>query len=141
MPSSIQKIQKTFQKSCVAISMEIKPAMLPFFTAFDVNNEKRTLKPYIAPVNHNHLQETTMLKIVHTLLGNFCQNSDGINDTAALEDMGRDACVMIGCHELGMERVSHLLIFTGFSGTEKYVSKYYLIINHRLHTRNRNEKT
>ena len=26
-----------------------------------------------------------------------------------LEDMGQDACVMIGCHELGMEWVSHLM--------------------------------
>ncbi len=104
--------------------MEIKPAMLPFITAFDVNNDKQTLKPYMAPVNHNHLQETMMLKIVHTLLGNFCQNSDGTNDTAALEDMGQDACVMIGYHELGLERVRHIIIFTGFSGTEKYVSKY-----------------
>ena len=113
-----------FQKSCVAISMEIKLAMLPFFTAFDVNNKKQTLKPYMAPVNHNHLQETTMLKIVHTLLGNFCQYSDGTNDTAALEDMGQDASVMIGCHELGMEPVSQIILFTGFSGTEKYVFKY-----------------
>ena len=78
----------------------------------------------MAPVNHNHLQKTTMLKIVHTLLGNFCQYSDGTNDTAALEDMGRDASVMIGCHELGMEPVSRIKFFTVFSGTEKYVSKY-----------------
>ena len=101
MPSTSQKImQKEFQKNCIKIGLEIKPAMLPFFTAFEVNSENRTLKPYMVPVNHNNLHETTMLKIVHTLLGNFCQNSDGVNDTTALEDMGRDACVMIGCHEL-----------------------------------------
>ncbi len=61
----------------------------------------------MASVNHNHLHDTTMLKIIHTLMGNFCQNSDGINNTVSLEDLGRDACVMIGCHELGTERVSH----------------------------------
>ena len=68
----------------------------------------------MAPVNHNHLQKTTMLKIVHTLLGNFCQYSDGTNDTAALEDMGRDASVMIGCHELSMEPVSRIKFFRVF---------------------------
>ena len=88
MPTSMQKIQKLFQNSCVTIGLEIKPAMLPFFTAFEVNEEKRTLKPYMAPVNHNHLNETTMLKIVHTLMGNFCRQNDGINDTIALEDIG-----------------------------------------------------
>jgi hypothetical protein len=45
--------------------------MLPFFTAFEVDKEKHTLKPYMAPVNHNHINEITWLKIVHTLLGNF----------------------------------------------------------------------
>jgi hypothetical protein len=40
--------------------------MLPFFTAFEVDNKKHTLKPYMAPVNHNHLNEITWLKIIHT---------------------------------------------------------------------------
>lgn len=60
------KNPENVSKSCVTIRMEIKPAMLPFFTASDVNNEQKTLKPYMAPVNHNHLHETMMLKIVHT---------------------------------------------------------------------------
>jgi len=104
----MQKMQKEFQKNCVGITLEIRPAMLPFFTAFEVNNENRTLKPYMAPVNHNYLNEITLLKIVHTLLGNFCQESDGVNDTAPLEDMGRDACVIIGCHERTLEKVSYI---------------------------------
>ncbi len=53
------------------VSLEIKPVMLPFFTAFEVYDEKHTLKPYMAPVNHNHLNEITWLKIVHTLMGFF----------------------------------------------------------------------
>ncbi len=92
------------------VSLEIKPAMLPSFPAFEVDNEKHTLKPYMAPVNHNHLNEITSLKIVHTLVGKFCQESDDRNDTVPMEDMGRDACVMIGCHE----QVSNLTQFTSF---------------------------
>ena len=64
--------------------------MLPFFTAFEVNHEKHTLKPYMAPVNHNVIDETTWLKIVHTLMGNFCQDDDDVKGMVAMEDMGND---------------------------------------------------
>ncbi len=55
----------------------------------------------MAPVNHNHLNEITWLKIVHTLMGNFCQESDDKNNMMPMEDMGCDACVIVGCHKLG----------------------------------------
>ena len=96
--------------------------MLPFFTAFEVDNEKHTLKPYMAPVNHNHLNEITWLKIVHTLMENFCQESDDRNNTVLMEDMGRDACVMIGCHE----RVSNLTAIYEFFQNGKTRLKYEL---------------
>ena len=81
------------------VSLEIKPVMLPFFTSFEVDKQKRTLKPYMAPVNHNIINETTWLKIVHTLMGNFCQDSDDTKGLVAMEDMGNDACVLVGCHQ------------------------------------------
>ncbi len=97
----------------------MKPVMLHSLqpSNFEVDNEKHTLKPYMTPVNHNHLNEITWLKIVHTLMGKCCQENDGRNDTVPMEDMGRDACVMIGCHE----RVSNLTQFTCFSRMEKLV--------------------
>ncbi len=55
--------------------------MLPFFTPFMVDNDKHTLKPYMAPVNHNVLNETTWLNIVHTFLGIFCHETDNNNNT------------------------------------------------------------
>ena len=73
--------------------------MLPFFTSFEVDKQKHTLKPYMAPVNHNIINETTWLKIVHTLMGNFCQDSDDTKGTVAMEDMGNDACVLVGYHK------------------------------------------
>ena len=96
--------------------------MLPFFTAFKVDNEKHTLKPYMAPVNHNHLNEITWLKIDHTLMGKFCQESDDRNDTVPMEDMGQDACVMIGRHE----RVSNLTAIYEFFQNGKTRLKYEL---------------
>jgi hypothetical protein len=78
--------------------LDIKPVMLPFFTPFEVAIDKHTLKPYMASVNHNVINETTWLNIVHTLMGNFCQESDGKNNTTPIEDMGNDACVIVGYH-------------------------------------------
>ena len=97
--SGTQVKQKYFSKACERVSMTIKPVMLPFFTSFEVDKEKHTLKPYMAPVNHNIINETTWLKIVHTLMGNFCQDSDDTKGMVAMEDMGNDACVLVGCHE------------------------------------------
>ncbi len=53
----------------------------------------------MAPVNHNILNETTWLKIVHTLMGNFCQDSDDTKGLVSMEEMGHDACVLVGCHQ------------------------------------------
>ncbi len=92
--------------------------MLPFFTAFEVNDKKHTLKPYMAPVNHNHLNEITWLKIVHTLMGNFCQeDSDDKKNTMPMEDMGHDACVMLGCHEQVSSLTANLRVFPKWKNT------------------------
>jgi hypothetical protein len=78
--------------------LDIKPVMLPFFTPFKVDIDKHKLKPYMAPVNHNVLNETTRINIVHTLMGNFCNKSDGKINTMPMEDMGHDARVVVGYH-------------------------------------------
>ena len=98
-----QSNQKTFNKVCTRISLEIKPVMLPFFTLLEVDKEKKILKPYMAPVNHNVIDETTWIRIVHTFYGNFCQDSDDKDDMNALESMGNDACVIVGYHEKASE--------------------------------------
>jgi hypothetical protein len=72
--------------------------MLPFFTSFKVDVDKHTLKSYMASVNHNVINEITWLNIVHTLMGNFCHESDSKNDTTPMEDMGNDAYVIVGYH-------------------------------------------
>ena len=53
----------------------------------------------MAPVNHNIINETTWIKIVQTLKGDFCQESDDKDDINALENMGIDACVIVGYHK------------------------------------------
>jgi hypothetical protein len=97
--SNTQSSQKIFAKNFTRVSLNIKPSMIPLFTVFDVDIKNHTLKPYMAPVNHNVLNETSFLKIVHTFYGNFCQESDDKYDMNAMETMGNDACVIVGCHE------------------------------------------
>jgi hypothetical protein len=72
--------------------------MLPFFTPFKVDIDKHTLKPYRGTVNHNLMNETTWLNIVHTFMGFFCHGSDSKNKTMPNEDMGNDACVVVDYH-------------------------------------------
>ncbi len=53
----------------------------------------------MAPVNHNVLNETTWLNIVHTFLGKFCYETDNNNNTMPMEDMEHNACVAVGYHK------------------------------------------
>jgi hypothetical protein len=73
--------------------------MLLFFTPFEINVDKHTLKPYMAPVNHNVINDSTWLKIVHTFMGIFCHRSGGKDNTTPMESMGTDACVIVGYHD------------------------------------------
>jgi hypothetical protein len=55
-------------------------------------------KPYMAPVNHNILNKMTWINIVYTFMGFFCHGSDSKINTKLMEDMGHDACVIVGYH-------------------------------------------
>jgi hypothetical protein len=78
--------------------LDIKPVMLPFFRPFEIDTEKHTLKPYIAPVNHTVLNETTWINIFHTFMRFLCNKSNSKINTMPMEDMGHDACVIVGYH-------------------------------------------
>jgi hypothetical protein len=99
MLTCTQKSQKLFQNNYERITLDIKPVMLPFFTPFVVDIEKHSLEPYMAPVNHNVLNEKTWVNIVHTFMGNFYQETDNQNDTAPMEDVGHDDGVVVGYHK------------------------------------------
>ena len=55
------------------------------------------LKAYVATVNHNVLNGSRVYHIIHTLYGNYCHSH--ATQTAQLEDMGNDACVIVGYHD------------------------------------------
>jgi hypothetical protein len=54
------------------------------------------LRSFIAPVNHNTLNNSKTFQIVHTLMGNFCHGDK--DKISHMEDMGNDATVPIGYH-------------------------------------------
>ena len=57
----------------------------------------KILQPYIAPMNHIALTSAKTLQIVHTLMGNYCHRDQ--TKKSQLEDMGNDACLLMGYHD------------------------------------------
>jgi hypothetical protein len=55
------------------------------------------LQPFIAPVNDNTLTSAKAMQIVHTLMGNFCHGDK--DKISQMEDMGNDACFLMGNHD------------------------------------------
>lgn len=55
---------------------------------------KKFLCPYTGKVNHNVLNESKVMNIVHTIYGNpfYC----GENKDRQPEEMGSDTCVLVG---------------------------------------------
>ncbi len=56
--------------------------------------EKNELRPFVAPVNHNFLNEAKTLNITHMMMGNLCHGDKQKN--SQMEQMGTDACVIVG---------------------------------------------
>ena len=50
----------------------------------------------IAPVNHNKLNHSKTIQIVHTILGNIYQSENEV--TIANQDFGNDASLIVGYH-------------------------------------------
>ena len=72
--------------------------MVPFVTHMTVSTDKhgkKLLQPYIAAnVNHNNLNESKVMNIIHTIYGNSFHDVDYTNIQP--EEMGSNACVIIG---------------------------------------------
>ncbi len=87
-----QKKDNTFQKATI----ELHPSMVPFLPALEFLDDHTTLLPFIAPVNHNEVNESKMVQIFHSLMGDFCHGDK--NKESQPEDMGNDACIMVAHH-------------------------------------------
>jgi hypothetical protein len=70
--------------------------MVPFLTALEALDGHTTLLPFVAPVNHNKVNEYKTVQIILMLMGNFCHGDK--NKESQPENMGNDACIMIAYH-------------------------------------------
>ncbi len=59
--------------------------------------KKTTLRPYVAPVNHNILNMEKAINIAHNILGNFCHGDESKN--SQMETMCMDSCMIDGYHD------------------------------------------
>ena len=87
-----KQINKMFQK----VNIELHPLMVSFLTALEPSHEQTMLLPLIAPANHNKVNESKTLQIIHTLMGNFCHGDK--NKESQPEDMGNDSSIMLANH-------------------------------------------
>jgi hypothetical protein len=96
--------KKTYDESFTKVNCQIHSSVIPFLTPMNVKktyNEQldnaKILQPYVAPMNHNTLTSAKTLQIVHTLMGNYCHGDQA--NKKQLEDMGNDACLLMGYHD------------------------------------------
>ena len=96
--TTTQKTMTMLESNFNTVTLKINPTVIPFLTATTVHcgKKKNKLMPYVAPVNHNVLNNEKAINIAHTILGNFCHGDETKN--SQMETMGMDACMMIGYH-------------------------------------------
>jgi hypothetical protein len=115
--TTTQKTMTMLESNFNSVTLKINPTVMPFLTATTVHRgkKKNILRPFVAPVNHNVLNNEKAINIAHTILGNFCHGDETKN--SQMETMGMDACMMIGYHN----KVSKIVAIQSFySKLEKY---------------------
>ena len=102
---------KYLDANLTKIMLQVHLTTLPFLTCMDVT-ENNKLRPFVAPVNHNFLNEAKTLSIAHTMMGNFCHGDK--KKESQMENMGTDACVIVG-FDNKVRLLSYLFPITFFS--------------------------
>jgi len=120
--TTTQKTKAILESNYLTVSLKINPTVIPFLTATTVHLGKKIniLRPYVAPVNHNVLNNEMAINIAHTILGNFCHGDETKN--SQMETMGMDACMMIGYHNKVSKTVANQ---SYYSKLENYVHLTY----------------
>ena len=96
--TTTQKTMSMLESNFNSVTLKINPTVMPFLTATTVHRgkKKNLLRPFVAPVNHNVLNNEKAINIAHTILGNFFHGDE--TKDSQLETMGKDASMMIGYH-------------------------------------------
>ena len=76
METVTSKTKKSIDDNFNKIQLEIHPSIVSFLTTFKKDRNDR-LSAYVAPVNHNVLNEATAYQIIHTLYRNYYHSNAG----------------------------------------------------------------
>jgi hypothetical protein len=99
--------------------------MLPFLHRLKLTKNTTPSSPIWLPLITKFIYETSWIKIVHTLMGNFCQQRDDKDNMNALENMGNDAGVILGYHKKAREFTTNVSHFPNWSNPyEMWTNKY-----------------
>ncbi len=123
--TSTQKTMTILEKNFLTVTLKINPTVIPFVTTTTVHRgkKKNILRPYVAPVNHNVLNNEKAINIAHNIMGNFCHGDETKN--SQMETMGMDAYMMIGYHDKVSKTVANR---SYYSKLENYVHLIYHVL-------------
>jgi len=123
--TTTQKTMTILESNFLTVSLKINPTVIPFLMATTVHRgkKKNIPRPYVAPVNHNVLNNEKAINIAHTILGNFCHGDETKN--SQMETMGMDAYMMIGYHDEVSKTVANQ---SYYSKLENYVHLIYHVL-------------
>jgi hypothetical protein len=85
----------------------------------------KVLRAYVAPVNHNVLNEAMAINIAHTMTVNFCPGGSE-SKVLQMEQMGNNSCRIVGYHDKVSE-ISELSIILFRIGILCYLHMLFLI--------------
>ncbi len=105
--------KKNYDNSFTKKTFQIHPTIILFLTVMIESKFTATkkLQPFVAPVNHNTLTSAKAIQVVHTQMGNFCHGDS--EKVSQLEDMGNDACLLMGYHnEVSSETLLQIILVT-----------------------------
>ena len=116
------------------VTLKINPTVMPFLRATTIYHGKRKniLRPYVAPVNHNVLNNEKAINIAHTILGNFCHGDETKN--SQMETMGMDACMMIGYHNKVSKIVANQSFYSKLENYDHLTTYHVFSMNNRTIT-------
>ncbi len=77
--------------------------------------EKGKLRAFIALVNHNSVSEHMVVDICNTIMGEYCGSNN-----LHIQEMGDNACVIVGWDDDGTEVSYFQVLYTSYSNLEYY---------------------
>ncbi len=107
------RFQLVLEQFCTKRTWAVHPTLILFFMPCQVT-EKRKLRAFIAPFNHNSVLEDMVVDICNTMMGEYCGSNN-----SHMQEMGDDAGVIVGWVD-GTEVSYFQVLYTSYSNLKYY---------------------